>query len=73
MVLSIVVAVTYIMMSDIKSRVERVDQMRMPSADIGARLAFDIQSSSLALRDFMRAGDPVLGERRVEIWRDIDR
>ena len=66
-----IVGVTQYQLSVIRQGVERVEQLRVPTAAASAAMARDIYASLASLRGWMLTGQPRFKDERAAVWQDI--
>ncbi len=73
LVLAIAVGTTLWKVNSVESEVNRIVDLRVPTAFSSAELNNDINASLAALRGWMLTGNPVFKAERTLVWADIDR
>lgn len=73
LVLTAVVGITVIKVSESDRVVETMVSIRQPTAMAGASLESDLYASLSALRGWLLTGAPAFREQRAAVWADIDR
>ncbi len=71
LVLAVAVATTLWKVSSVEGEVERIVELRVPTAFASAAMINDINASLAALRGWMLTGNPTFKAERAAVWADI--
>ena len=71
--LLIAVSLTIWRVGNVKDGIDRIVNLRVPTANASAAMVNDINASLAALRGWMLTGNPVFKTQRAVVWNDIDK
>ncbi len=71
-VLIVVVGITVFRLGEVVDGVHRIDELRIPSMIATGGMARDIQSTQVALRDWMLTGEQSYRAARAQAWTSMD-
>ncbi len=72
-VMAAIVGITYDMVGGVKTRIDRIDNLRVPTAFASGKMTENLQASLASLRGWMLTGNPSFKIERAAKWVDIDR
>ena len=72
LVMTAIVIATFVQVDDIKTRINRIDNLRVPTALASGKMTEDIQASLASLRGWMLTDNPSFKIERAAVWADID-
>ncbi len=71
--LVLAISITIFSVTEIKSQIERIDTLRVPTASASSNMVNNINASLADLRGYMITGKDVFKQQRAIIWEDIDK
>ncbi|MBE9557179.1 MAG: MCP four helix bundle domain-containing protein, partial [Proteobacteria bacterium] len=72
-VMAAIVGITFVMVTGVKSRVDTINSLRVPTAFASGKVTENLQASLASLRGWMLTGNPSFKIERAAVWADIDR